>query len=184
MVDLRQESTVPRALLITPTSPWTKSFGAQQRTALLYSAVAQYCPVDVLVIEEGPSNKVSPGERSEIIATLSWRQSPFTLYKYGINSWTNHWCHANIDFTKYDLVISREFTPITKVDWPSNLRTIVDCDDAYYRYAPSNGGLRHRLQASGRGWLRFHQTRAAMKRYSHMFFCSERDRELFNVESS
>jgi hypothetical protein len=138
----------------------------------------------VLVIEEGTSNKVTLGDRSELIATLSWKQPSLTLYKYGIDSWTNRWCHANIDFTKYGLVIGRYFTPITKVDWPSNLRTIVDCDEAFYRYAPIKGGLRHRLHASVRGWLRFHQARAAMKKYSHVFFCSERDCELFKAKSS
>ncbi len=168
-----------RALLVTPASPWGASFGAQQRTALVYDALAQLMPVDVLLLGEGNENEIAAGDRPEILARISWKQPPLTFYKYGVNKWANDWCQANIDWSKYALVVGREFTSITKVDWPAHMRTIADCDDAYYRYTPKTPSTMDRLVASARGKVRFWQTRNAIKKYDHAFFCTQRDRSLF-----
>jgi Glycosyl transferases group 1 len=172
-----------RALLVTPTSPWSGSFGAQQRTALMYEALADVMPVDVLLLSEADGNKFAAGDRSEIIASLSWQQPPRTFYKYGVNEWANNWCHSNIDWSKYALVVGREFTSITKIDWPRHVRTIVDCDDAYYRYTPKTSRFADRALASVRGRLRFWQTKTAIRKYDHAFFCTARDQELFPCRS-
>jgi Glycosyl transferases group 1 len=174
----------PRALLVTPTSPWACSFGAQQRTALLYEALAELLPVDVLLLEEGDENEVTAGERPEILARISWNQPALTVYKYATNPWANAWCHAHIDWTQFVLVVSRYITPMTKIDWPRHMRTIADCDDASYRYIPGTDTIAARAMASLRGQLRVRQTRAVIKRYDHAFFCSPRDAALFRSRSS
>ena len=173
-----------KVLLVTPVSPWSASSGAQQRTALLYDALAQERHVDILVMEEGEANHAARGERPEVIARLSWKQPLFTLYKYGINAWTQQRWRPQIDLGQYRLVVSRYVTPITKIAWPRHVRTLVDCDDAYYRYAPRRAGLLGRSLASTRGWLRLHQTRRAIRKYDHAFFCSRRDERLFRARSS
>src|SRR3979409_110137 len=109
-----------RALLVTPASPWDKSFVAQQRTALVYDALAQLMPVDVLLLGEGNENKTAAGDRPEILARISWKQPALTFYKYGVNEWADSWCQVNIDWSRYALVVGREFTSITKVNWPAH----------------------------------------------------------------
>ena len=49
-----------RILLVTPTSPWEKSFGAQQRSRLMYEALSELMPVDVLLLEEAEENSFAP----------------------------------------------------------------------------------------------------------------------------
>lgn len=173
-----------RALLITPTSPWGVSFGARQRTALLYEALVEELPVDILWLDEGSRNEAAPGDRPEILAKLTWKQPALTLYRYGVHAWANSWCHSNIDWMKYALVVSRYLTPMTKIEWPLHLRTIVDCDDAYYRYAPAGDSAAARGAALARGWMRLWQTKVAIRKYDHAFFCTQRDGRRFRPRSS
>ena len=168
-----------RALLLTPTSPWGGSFGAQQRTALLYDSLNELLPVDILLLEEGGDCTALRGDRPEILAKLSWTEPSVTVYKYAVNRWVNRWCHENIDWTRYSIAAGRYLTPMTKIDWPAHLRTLLDCDDASYRYAPSNDSLMARAAAEARGIVRSWQTKIALKRYDHVFFCSPRDQRLF-----
>ena len=181
----RVVSTAPsRALFLAPGSPWEQSSGGQQRTALLYRALSELMPVDVLLLEEGSENRAAAGDRQEILAKITWKQSPLTLYKYGVNAWANGWCRANIDWGKYALVVGRYVTPITKIECPARVRTIVDCDDAYYRYTPQRDTVRGRISAVALGWIRYLQIRWAIRSYDHAYFCSARDRRLFPAPSS
>jgi glycosyltransferase involved in cell wall biosynthesis len=107
-----------------------------------------------------------------------------TLHKYATNPWANGWCQAHIDWTRYVLVVSRMITPMTKIDWPRHMRTVVDCDDAFYRYTPGAEAITARAVASLRGQIRLRQTKAAVRRYDHAFFCSARDEALFRSSSS
>ena len=78
----------------------------------------------------------------------------------------------------------RYITPITKISVPAHLKTVVDCDDAYYRYTPGNATVTSRAAARAKGYLRFLQTRMAIRRFDHAFFCTARDRDLFECRSS
>ena len=173
-----------RALLVAPASPWGESYGARQRTALLYDALAQDRAVDVLVLEEGPTNAALPGDRTEILASISWKPAALAPYRYGVNVWANEWCRAHVDFSRYDLVAGRYLTQMSKIDWPRHLRRIVDCDDAFYRYVPSGATSAARMAARAKGWMRGWQTRVAIGGYDHVFFCAARDLALFRCRSS
>lgn len=150
----------------------------------MYEALTELMPVDVLVLQEGSEDRAVPGDRPEILARLCWKPPPRMLYKYGTHRWVDEWCHSNVDWSKYALVVGREFTSITKVSLPPHLRTIVDCDDALYKYTPKTQALAHRAIASARGWLRFWQTKMAIRRFDHAFFCTARDLALFPCRSS
>ena len=175
---------VPRALLVSPISPWAGNFGAQQRTALAYDALSELMPVDVLLLSEGSENRADAGDRPEILANLSWKQPVLTLSRYSVNEWVDSWCHANIDWARYGLVFGRYIASITKTSWPRHMRTMIDCDDANYRYTPKTATAVDRALASARGWLRLRQSKAAIRKFDHAFFCTERDRSLFPCRSS
>jgi glycosyltransferase involved in cell wall biosynthesis len=173
-----------RALLIATTSPWGESYGARQRTALFYDALAQDRAVDVLVMQEGETNEATPGDRPEILATVSWKSPSTALYRYGIHEWANNWCRAHVDFNRYDLVAGRYLTEMTKIEWPPHMLRIVDCDDAYYRYVPARPTNAAKAVALAKGWMRFWQTKTAITGYDHVFFCAARDLALFRCRSS
>ena len=173
-----------RILLVTPTSPWEKSFGAQQRSRLMYEALSELMPVDVLLLEEAEENGFAPGDRQEVVARLTWNDSRLALYRYRVNEWCARWCRANMDWSRYTLVAGRYITPITKINVPGHLKTVVDCDDAYYRYTPGNATVTSRAAARAKGYLRLLQTRMAIRRFDHAFFCTARDRALFECRSN
>src|SRR5262249_26610059 len=77
-----------------------------------------------------------------------------------------------------------DIPPISKVRWPRHMRTIADCDDAYYRYAPGDRSSLQKAVALAKGGARFWQTRLALKKYDEVFFSSPRDQRLFPVRSS
>ena len=174
----------PRILLVTPVSPWDTTFGGGQRSALLLDALAELMPVDVLMVTEGDRNEAAAGDRPGLIARLTWRHPRFAPYKYGIHSWVDRWCRENIDFSRYGLVAGRYLTPMSKAAWPRHACTMVDCDDAYYRYAPVPDTASGRALSRARGWIRFMQTRTAIGRYDHAFFPTRRDLSLFPCRSA
>jgi hypothetical protein len=176
--------TTPRALLVAPGSPWAESSGGQQRTALLHRALAELMPVDVLVVREGERDEAAPGDRAEILSRLTWRQPPGTLYKYGVHQWVNGWCQAQLDWSRYQVVVGRYLTPMSKIAWPRHLRTVVDCDDAYYRSPPARETPAARARARLLDWTRFWQSRLAIGRYDHVFFCTRHDQGVFAARSS
>jgi glycosyltransferase involved in cell wall biosynthesis len=173
-----------RALLITPTSPWAKSFGAQQRSRLMFDSLSELMPADVLLLEEAKEDSVTSGDRPEIVACLTWSNPRFAFYRYRVNEWCDGWCNANIDWSRYSLVAGRYITPITKIGMPRHVKTVVDCDDAYYRYPPGAAAVASRATALAKGYLRRVQTQTAVRRFDHAFFCTARDRDLFECRSS
>ncbi len=173
-----------RLLLVVAESPWSRSSGGQQRVALLHGALSDVAPVDVLILQEAQANEALAGDRPEILARLRWKQPPFTVYKFGVHRWVNAWCHANIDLAQYDVVVGRDITPISKIDWPRHMRKMLDCDDIYYRYTPERSTVLAWGAAAGKTCLRFGQAKIALGQFDHLFFCSPRDQTLFASRSS
>lgn len=173
-----------RALLVTPISPWGESFGGQQRTALLYESINELFQVDVLLLTEGAARGAVSGERAEIVAKLTWKQGIALGGNFWADNWATRWCNENVDWSRYACVVGRYLTPMSKIKWPSNLPTIVDCDDAYYRYVPSFPGRVGQVLAAARGKVRYWRARRAISAFDHAFFCSASDKALFDCRSS
>jgi Glycosyl transferases group 1 len=150
----------------------------------MYEALTSIAPVDILLLRESDTNEAKGGDRAEVIADLSWKQPPLTVYKFGVHRWVNAWCHANLDLAQYDLVVGRDLAPISKVEWPKHIWRILDSDDIYYRYAPAGNRAMARGIAASKTWLRFWQAKLALEKFDHVFFCSSRDQKLFAVRSS
>ena len=170
-----------RILLVTPTSPWAETFGAQQRTVLLYEALRKLADVDVLMLSEGERDETIAPDRPEIVGSLSWREPRGMPYKYAINRFVSQWCDRHLDWRQYRLAVGRYFTTITKIAWPRHVRTIADCDDIVYRYVPRHDAPMWRALAAAGGNLRTWQTRASLGRYDHAFVSCQRDRNLFGA---
>lgn len=169
-----------KILLISPVSPFDPQSGVQQRSALLYEALAQCGEVDVLLLEatRGPDQfeaQPSPG----IIAHAKWHERPAGIGKYrpvvALNTALES---AGIALSEYNLIVSRHLTPVCKLDIPVGIPVIADLDDWGYRYGDGQEGLLSalaiRLKSAYAGYL----ARRQLKRFAAYFFVSRRDQAL------
>ncbi|TAM43289.1 MAG: glycosyltransferase [Burkholderiaceae bacterium] len=159
-------------LLVTPASPFEPSSGAQQRTALLYTALQTIGKVDVLLLEptSGLSRLASPNPG--ILAHGLWHQRFFGIGKFHPDVALNQALKIDgLDVGNYQMIVSRYLNPICKLYIPSGMRTIVDLDDWGYHYAVGAIALASRLKSMYAAWL----TRRQLKRFGAFFFVSRRD---------
>lgn len=164
-----------RLLLVTPYSPFASSFGAQQRTKLLYEALTEIGTVDVLLLEEkeGYGAEVVTGPPRVIHA--SWCRPRVDLRPFGEDHRLMRALENALDLSKYDVVCSRFLRPLAKLILPPRTPVIVDLDDMMYAYAAQGtpvGWLTSRAKTLARSVLE----RRALRRYRAFWFVSERDR--------
>ncbi|MDP1683443.1 MAG: glycosyltransferase family 4 protein [Burkholderiales bacterium] len=169
-----------KILLISPVSPFDPQSGAQQRSALLYEALAQCGEVDVLLLEatRGP-DQFESRPRPGIIAHAKWHERPAGIDKYRPNAALNTALEsADIALSEYDLIVSRNLNPVCKLDIPVGIPVIADLDDWGYRYGDGQesllSALTIRLKSAYAGYL----ARRQLKRFSAYFFVSRRDQAL------
>ena len=173
-----------RILFVSQESPWAHGSGGQHRSRLLFDALQQIGPVDVLLLDEGEKDAVDTGGRPEILARLTWSESKLAVDKQARNRFINGWCAANLDWNDYALVVGRPVRVMSKIAWPRNLRSMVDCDDIVYHLVPKTEGLAARAWAAMRARIRTWQIGLAIRRCDHAFFASRRDRFLFDARRS
>jgi polysaccharide biosynthesis protein PslH len=83
--------------------------------------------------------------------------------------------NESIDFASYDIVCGRHLGPISRLEVPSGVPTIVDLDDLNYSYSAAGFGI-DVLRASAKSFVRRFLERRALRRFSAFWFVSERDR--------
>lgn len=167
-------------LLITPSSPFDQSFGGGQRSAHMYSALLQHGTVDVLVLIEGQTFSASSGNFSGEIARVTFAAGPWHS-KYKSRPDVAAWIEANLDLTKYDLVVGRSLTTLCMAGIKSHLPQMVDVDDAYYSYVPSGPSLRNRLGSFGKTLMRKLLTKKAMQGFDYVWVASAIDLKSYPV---
>ena len=159
-------------LLVSPASPFAPQSGAQQRTALLYSALQNLGEVDVLLLEPTPGASRLMPPKSGILAHGLWHQRPLGIRKFQPDPILNQVLRENgVDLGAYRLIVSRYLNPICKLLIPPSVRTVVDLDDWGYHYAPGTLALAARLKSAYAARLAKRQ----LKRFDAFFFVSPRD---------
>lgn len=159
-------------LLVSPASPFAPQSGAQQRTALLHSALQKLGAVDVLLLEptSGASRLTPP--KPGILAHGLWHQRPCGISKFQPDRVLDQVLKENgMDLGKYRLIVGRYLNPICKLLIPPGVRTVVDLDDWGYHYAPGTLALAARLKSAYAAQLALRQ----LKRFDAFFFVSPRD---------
>lgn len=166
-----------RILLVAPTAPLDTSFGAAQRTTLLYRALLEHGDVDVVVMKEGPSFAADPGEQSCEVARLTVRPSPWHA-KYRPDGEIRQWAQGRLR-TRYDVVVCRELSTACRFRQVIDAPLIADADDAYYRYVASDRSIAARALSVVKTAARRQATRSALSRFAHVWFASARDQQHF-----
>jgi glycosyltransferase involved in cell wall biosynthesis len=171
-----------RTLLVAPTTPFDATFGAAQRTRLLYQALQEHAHVDVMILTEGSKFSVGPAERPGEVARLTFRTPP-PYARYMADAQVCDWIQRELGERRYDLVVGRELSAGTKLAPAVGGRVIIDADDACYRYAPGGDSQHARFVSQAKSAARMMFTRHALPRFAHVWFASSRDRARFTVRS-
>jgi len=165
-----------KLLLVTPYSPFGSAFGAQQRTKLLYDALGLIGQVDLLILEEKETNKVDVISLSPLKIHASWRRKTFDLRPFGSDPDLKRALQGVVDLSIYDVICGRYLRPMTKLDIPHDVRTIVDLDDLDYQHSSRNSTIND-FASSIKMRVRKGLEKRAMRRFSAFWFVSDRDRQ-------
>jgi glycosyltransferase involved in cell wall biosynthesis len=171
-----------RILFVTPSTPFDQSFGAGQRSGHLYKALQQHGEVDVLILQEGDSFSEKPGNFPGELARLTFAPSAWHA-KYKPSPQVRKWIGDHLESTHYDLIVGRTLTPISKLGIISSAPTIVDLDDAYYRYVPHRESFVGLAVSLAKTALRTFSTKRAIGRFDYVWFTSESDKRQFPVRA-
>jgi glycosyltransferase involved in cell wall biosynthesis len=168
-----------RILLVAQTAPSDTSFGAAQRTSLLYRALSEHGCVDVLIVNEGEAFAARDGEQSgEVVARVTVKTAPWYA-RYRADAQTGQWARARLASHRYDVVVGRELATAGRFGHVFDVPLIADADDAYYRYAPSGPSASARGVSFAKTRARMLATRRALRRFTHVWFASARDQRRF-----
>lgn len=176
----RHRKEAMQILLITPSSPFDQSFGGGQRSAHMYSALLQHGTVDVLVLIEGQTFAASAGNFPAELARVTFQAGPWHT-KYTDRPDVAGWIAANLDLTKYDLVIGRSLTSLCMAGVKSAAPQLVDVDDAYYSYVPAGPSFTDRLAGIAKTMMRKFLTKRAMRRFDYVWVASAMDLAAYPV---
>ncbi|MFZ2295608.1 MAG: glycosyltransferase family 4 protein [Polaromonas sp.] len=170
-----------RILLVSANYPNDMSFGAGQRTTMMHHALKQVGEVTTLVLKEGrPLNqKLAPA--ADVAAEISYPET-ILLQKYSRVSAIEPLINAVVNINSFDLVIGREFAPLLALPRFRG-RSIIDADDAYYRY-PAGDKATSRLMSAIKTRGRLFVGQRALRRVDHAWFCCERDQKQSTLRSS
>ncbi|MEP7062486.1 MAG: glycosyltransferase family 4 protein [Betaproteobacteria bacterium] len=167
-----------RILLVAPTAPFDTSFGAAQRTTLMYRALREFGEVEVVIAAQGAAFAAADGERPEEVARLTIREAPWYC-KYQPDAETRKWAMQHLARRQYDLVVARELSTAGPFCEAIDAPLIADADDANYHYAPSQASTSARMLATAKTRARRFFTRRALLRFRHVWFATPRDQRAF-----
>lgn len=181
-------SVKPRILFVTPVSPYSIASGAEQRSALMYSALCSIGTVDVLELAQGESTHVGfndhQGQRS---VRASLKSSNFNLARYRPNPGLTHQVERALGHTvaEYQMVVGRYIWPICQLKIPETTTTIVDLDDFKFRYSGDASVSWATAKERFQKFIAHRWVRLQLHRFDGAFAASTQDRkELSNVPTA
>ena len=165
------------ALLVTPVLPWNGSFGAAQRTSLLYNALQRHMPVEVLQVEGAHAFEALPGDRDGLLARLKYKSTGIAGLSLRPDKRLRGWAAKHLDWNRYSVVVGRYPAPALKLGVPTSVPLWIDADDAVRRSARKtlDAALTNMKSA-----LRTRILQSALSRAQIVFFTSEAERRRYN----
>jgi glycosyl transferase family 1 len=165
-----------RILLATEYSPYDINFGAQQRSHVLWRALSEFADVDVILLRRGRTTAVHASSDPRLAAEATFRVAGFGS-TYVPDRQLSRLLDEQVGLDRYDVICGR-LVPLTKLDIPPGVASVVDLDDIGYSYASRRGAIA-RTAAIGKTAVRHWLEGWALRRFSRYWFVSERDRSRF-----
>lgn len=178
----------PRILFVTPVSPYSVASGAEQRSALMYSALCSVGTVDVLELAQSESTQLNINDQQgQQSVRASLKSSNFNLARYRPNPSLTRQVeralgHAVAD---YQLIVGRYIWPICQLEIPKTLPTIVDLDDFKFRYSGDSPITWPSAKERFQKFVAYRWVRQQLRRFDGAFAASTQDRhEISNMPTA
>jgi len=170
-----------KTLLLTQSSPFEATTGANQRTKFLYESLCALGRVDVAIfVFDNEPDRVSENINGHVyyinLPTGGLVNRPNIPIRS--RTYTKRLAHF-VDLKSYEIVVSRYVRFATKFHLSKSSRVIIDYDDAYYTIPWKSIGtiqtlfreLIKKFNDVSTRWL----INAGIYKFDHCFFVSERD---------
>lgn len=170
--------TPPRILFVTPVSPFAMASGAEQRSGLMYQALCQLGPVDVVEISAGAADSVTTvQELGHTKVKLVVGGANLTLGRYQPKPRLNLALQDALGqaLTQYRCVVARYLWPGCQLDIPASVPILVDLDDFKYRYGQDAAWSVATLKERMSKWLAHRLARRQLRRFTAAFAVSAAD---------
>ena len=170
-----------RILLVSPYRPDDMSFGAGQRTVLMYRGLQAAGEVTTLILREGelPSRTLAPA--AGVVAEIGYSE-PSLLNKYRQTAALGPLIRDVVNLDSFDIIVGKTLGPLLALPRFRGL-SIVDADDSYYRFSVSDRPG-SRMAAACKTHAKVIVRQRALRRFDHVWFCCERDQRHFSLRSS
>ena len=170
-----------RILLVSAQYPEDLSFGGGQRTALMHRALRQVGDVTMLVMREGQALQSKARPAPGVLAEIGYPE-PTLRRKYQREPVLEPLLRDLLDLDEFDFVVGRYLGPLLALP-AFRGRSVVDADDAYYRY-PGGHRVASGVLAALKTQARTQLGQRALQRVDHAWFCCDRDRQRFELSAS
>ena len=178
MIDTARKEIGPRILFVTPVSPFAAASGAEQRSALMLSALTCVGQVDVLQLRQEERSGVSvevQGEHRSVLALVPPSISPFTRYKPKVALTREIERLLGRKISDYQLIVGRYVWPVCQLAIPASVPVIADLDDFRYRYSGQTPWSCALLKERVAKTIAHRLVRQQLQRFSGAFTVSEQD---------
>lgn len=166
-------------LFVTPSTPFARKSGTEQRSSLIYDALTQIGAVDVVLLTEGQPQQASyaTSENGQTMVTVQAEANAHFLNRFA----------PRVDLTReieeklgrrldsYQLIVGRYLWPICQLSIPKQTPTIVDLDDFRYRYAREIVWSPSLLKERIKKFIAFRLAKRELKRFTAAFLVSALD---------
>jgi len=171
-------SVRPKILLVTPASPFSRASGAEQRSALMLSALSGMGQVDVLQLRQDGFNQVERDDQNDqcsVIALVKGSDFSFSRYRPKAALTRKIEWALGCKMADYQLIVGRYIWPACQLAIPKNVPIIADLDDFRFRYSAESPWSW--VSAKERSIKAFaHQlARRQLKRFNGAFMVSAQD---------
>ena len=169
-----------RILFVTPISPFSASSGAEQRSALMLSALQSLAKVDVLQLKHGKTTQVEVVEGKGkdngcVIAQVSGADLSFRRYQPKPQLTQLVERALQCEMSGYDLIVGRYVWPVCQLFIPDTTPVIADLDDFKYRCAKEAPVTWASLKTRAEKALAAFFARQQLNRFKAVFFVSTLD---------
>lgn len=129
----------PSILFVTPSTPFAQCSGTEQRSSLIYQALAQVGDVHVVQLSEGnpPQRPKRVNDAAGTLVTVQIQPNIRSLSRYSPKPGLTAELEIALGrpLESYQLIVGRYLWPICQLLIPQYVPKIVDLDDFMYRYS-------------------------------------------------
>ncbi len=174
-----QSDDRPSILFVTPSTPFARKSGTEQRSSLIYEALKQIGTVDVVLLTEGAPQEASSttSDNGRAFVTVQVAAHTHFLNRFSPRADLTRTIEEKLGhrLDTYQLIVGRYLWPICQLSIPKHTSTVVDLDDFQYRYARETPWSVSLLKERIKKLVAHRLSKRELKRFNAAFLVSALD---------